>query len=231
MVLHDPAGQAESEHAHPEWTILLPLAGNIEWSTGRSLFRHSAGVIFPPQVPYHAASAAGRITVFLDPWYQGLGPGRSAAVPLDRTTVEYLFGRWSTVGTADLDKRAQESVSYLRRRSLLPPAVTIDPRVAAVMHGLHVTDGVAQAAVGVGLSPSRLRALVHDLTGTSPARLRMWQRLRTAMVGMVDKPIALAAADAGFADQAHLTRTATLLIGRTPGDLARMLQAQPSTST
>jgi AraC-like DNA-binding protein len=41
----------------------------------------------------------------------------------------------------------------------------------------------------------------------------------------VDKPIALAAVDAGFADQAHLTRTATRLIGRTPGDLALMLQA------
>jgi AraC-like DNA-binding protein len=45
------------------------------------------------------------------------------------------------------------------------------------------------------------------------------------MVDLVDKPIALAAVDAGFADQAHLTRTATRLIGRTPGDLARMLQA------
>jgi AraC-like DNA-binding protein len=45
------------------------------------------------------------------------------------------------------------------------------------------------------------------------------------MVGLVDKPIALAAVDAGFADQAHLTRTATRLIGRTPGDLALMLQA------
>jgi methylphosphotriester-DNA--protein-cysteine methyltransferase len=45
------------------------------------------------------------------------------------------------------------------------------------------------------------------------------------MVGLVDKPIALAAVDAGFADQAHLTRTATRLIGRTPADLALMLQA------
>ena len=92
------------------------------------------------------------------------------------------------------------------------------------MRDLDIADGVARAAADVGLSPSRLRALVHDLTGTSPARLRMWRRLRIAMLGLVDKPIALAAADAGFADQAHLTRAATRLIGQTPGDLARMLQ-------
>ena len=116
-------------------------------------------------------------------------------------------------------------MTHLRRQNLLPPAVAIDPRVAAAVRDLDVTDGVARAAAGVGLSASRLRALVHDLTGASPARLRMWRRLRTAMVGLVDKPIALAAVDAGFADQAHLTRTATRLIGRTPGDLALMLQA------
>jgi AraC-like DNA-binding protein len=164
------------------------------------------------------------MAVLIDPWYQGLGPGRSTAVALDSTTVEYLTGRWSRVGADELDERARQTVDYLRRRNLLPPAVAIDPRVAAAVRDLDVTDGVARAAADVGLSPSRLRALVHDLTGTSPARLRMWRRLRTAMRGLVDKPIALAAADAGFADQAHLTRTATRLIGQTPGDLARMVQ-------
>jgi AraC-like DNA-binding protein len=36
------------------------------------------------------------------------------------------------------------------------------------------------------------------------------------MLSMTDNPIALAAADAGFADQAHLTRTANRLLGQTP---------------
>jgi AraC-like DNA-binding protein len=44
------------------------------------------------------------------------------------------------------------------------------------------------------------------------------------MLSLPDTPIALAAADAGFADQAHLTRTTTRLVGRTPGELARTLR-------
>jgi AraC-like DNA-binding protein len=55
----------------------------------------------------------------------------------------------------------------------------------------------------------------------------MWRRLRTAILDLPAKPIALAAVDAGFADQAHLTRTATRLVGQTPGDLARLLDATP----
>jgi len=224
MVLHDPAGSAGPERARPEWTVLLSPAGHVEWWSGRRSGGRASGVIFPPQFSCQASCTAGHITVFIDPWYLDLGPGFGTAVPLDLATVAYLAGRWSTVGADDLDERGRETVTYLRRRNLLPPEVAIDPRVAAAVRDLDLTDGVARAAAGVGLSPSRLRALVHDLTGTSPVRLRMWRRLRTAMLCLVDKPIALAAVDAGFADQAHLTRTATRLIGQTPGDLARMLQ-------
>jgi AraC-like DNA-binding protein len=46
-------------------------------------------------------------------------------------------------------------------------------------------------------------------------------------VSLPVKPIALAAFDAGFADQAHLTRTATRLVGQTPGDLTRTLGGVP----
>jgi AraC-like DNA-binding protein len=99
---------------------------------------------------------------------------------------------------------------------LLPPALPIDPRVAAALRSLPAAERIDHVAVGVGMSPSRLRTLIHDLTGTSPAQLRTWQRLRTAMFSLTDKPIALAAADAGFADQAHLTRTANRLLGQTP---------------
>jgi AraC-like DNA-binding protein len=223
MVLQDPSGSAGPERAFPVWTILLSLAGHIEWRTGRSPGR-APGVIFPPQLFHHASCATGHLTVFIDPWYQGLGPGQGSAVPLDSGTVEYLAGRWSTVDTADLGERARETVTYLRHRLLLPPPVAIDPRVSAAVQGMHVADGVAGAAADVGLSPSRFRALVHDLTGTSPARVRTWRRLRTAVLDLADKPIALAAADAGFSDQAHMTRTASRLLGHTPGDLVRMVQ-------
>ena len=224
MVLHDPSGSAGPERAFPVWTILLSPVGHIEWRTGRSPGRRAPGVIFPPQLYNRASCATGHLTVLIDPWYQGLGPGFGRAVPLDDGTVEYLAGRWSTLDTADLGERTRETVTYLRHRRLLPPPIAIDPRVSAAVQSMHGADGVARAAADVGLSASRFRALVHDLTGISPARLRTWRRLRTAVLGLADKPIALAAADAGFSDQAHLTRTASRLLGHTPGALVRMLQ-------
>jgi len=228
MVLHHPAGQAVKEHAHPAWSIAIPrAAGQISWWTGQGRAWHAAGVIFPPQVAHRVSSAAGHVSVFIDAWYLELGPGHRRAIPLDHTTVEHLRALWSPDDTADPDQRARQSVAFLRRRDLLPPAVAIDPRVAAALPGLAAADRVKQVAAAVGLSPSRLRALIHDQTGTQPARLRTWQRLRAAILSLPAKPIALAACDAGFADQAHLTRTATRLVGQTPGDLARTLASTP----
>jgi AraC-like DNA-binding protein len=122
---------------------------------------------------------------------------------------------------ADLDGIATETVSDLRRRRVLAPAVSIDPRIATAVRDLAVTDSIGHLAAHVGLSQSRLRTLVQELTGVPPTRLRMWQRFRAAMLDLPDKPLALAAAEAGFADQAHMTRTAIRLVGWTPGELAR----------
>jgi AraC-like DNA-binding protein len=228
MVLDHPAGQAVREHAHPGWNIAIPrAAGQIGWWTGQGPAWRAAGVIFPPQVAHRVYSGGGHVSVFIDAWYLGLGPGHGRAIPLDHATVEHLRALWSPGDAGDPDRRARQSVALLRRRDLLPPAVAIDPRVRAALPDLAAADCVHQVAAAVGLSPSRLRALIHNQIGTQPARLRMWQRLRTAILSLPAKPIALAACDAGFADQAHLTRTATRLVGQTPGDLARSLAGAP----
>jgi AraC-like DNA-binding protein len=224
MVFHHAGGRVGSEHAHPDWTILVPLAGHVSWSTGQRPGGRAAGVIFPPQVPHLASSSTGHLSVFIDPWFQ-LGRGGRVPVPLDGPTVKHLRALWSAVDVTDLDSTTQEAVTYLRERGLLPPPVPIDPRVAAALRALPFAENVDHVAADVGLSSSRLRRLIHDLTGAPPARLRMWHRLRTAILSLPDKPIALAASDAGFADQAHLTRTAARLIGQTPGSLARGLRS------
>ncbi|MFD0385646.1 helix-turn-helix domain-containing protein [Streptomyces stramineus] len=73
----------------------------------------------------------------------------------------------------------------------------------------------------VGLSAPRLRALVRQDVGIALIRLRRWGRLATAIAELPESTAALAAATAGFADQAHFTRTARDLIGRTPASLRR----------
>jgi len=167
------------------------------------------------------------VSVFIDPWHLQLGPGHRRAIPLDLRTAEQLRAVWPLGDAGDPDERARETVVLLRRRDLLPRRVAIDTRVAAVLPNLAVAECLDQVAAAVRLSPSRLRALVHEQTGAPPAQWRMWRRLRAAILDLPAKPIALAALDAGFADQAHLTRTATRLVGQTPGDLARLLDDTP----
>lgn len=223
IVLHDRGGRAGSEQVGPEWTIVVPCAGHVEWWIGQCPGGRAPGVIFPPRVAYIAHSTGGHVSMLIDAWFEELGPGRRAAVALDRQAAEHLRGLWSRADVAALDESARETVIYLRQRDILPSEGAIDPRVAAALRDLPAGGRVDQLAAGVGLCPSRLRALIKDLTGMPPTRLRMWQRLRAAMLSLPDKPIAVAAADAGFADQAHLTRTASRLVGRTPGELARIL--------
>jgi AraC-like DNA-binding protein/catechol 2,3-dioxygenase-like lactoylglutathione lyase family enzyme len=223
MVFHHPAGQAIEQHGHPAWKIIIPDAGQVFWKNGQRPATEAAGVIFPPQLAHAAATAARYAVVLIDPWFLGLGPGHGDAIPLDPSTVAQIRSLWDQDGEDDPDDCARATVAFLRRRELLPKAVSIDPRVASVLRNLPMANGIQDLAAAVGLSPSRLRALVRDQTGTPPAQLRRWQRLRAAIGNLPRKPIALAASDAGFADQAHLTRTATQLVGQTPGDLVAAL--------
>lgn len=62
--------------------------------------------------------------------------------------------------------------------------------------------------------------------GTSPDRYRTMRRLalaRTAIEGGL--PLARAAADAGFADQSHMTRQFKKTYGLTPGHWAKAVAA------
>jgi AraC-like DNA-binding protein len=227
MAIHYPAGQVIKAHAHPGWNIVIPRAGHITWAADQRPVLQAAGVVFPPHVTHRTNSVAGHVSVFIDPWHLQLGPGHRRAIPLDLPAADHVRNLWPLVDVGDPDERARETVALLRRRDLLPRRVAIDPRVAAALANSAVAECLDQVAAAVRLSPSRLRALVHEQTGAPPAQWRMWRRLRAAILDLPAKPIALAAFDAGFADQAHLTRTATRLVGQTPGDLARLLDATP----
>ena len=223
MVFHHPGGQTIRAHSHPAWNVVVPLCGQINWSTDRGPGRRAPGAVFPPNVAYRTGSGAGHTSVFIDPWHLGLGPGSGRPIALDFDSVRHLSAAWSPDQVTNPDESARDVVVLLRRRDLLPSPVEIDRRVVAALRDLASAESVADIAAAVGLSPSRLRALVQVQTGTSPMHLRRWQRLRTAILSLPAKPIALAAIDAGFADQAHLTRTAVRLLGQTPGELARLL--------
>lgn len=89
----------------------------------------------------------------------------------------------------------------------------------------HAAEAVSSRALELltGLDRFTLARHFRRVCGTSPDRYRLARRLdlvRTAI--RVGTPLARAAADAGFADQSHLTRQFKLAHGLPPGQWARL---------
>ncbi|WP_431965948.1 helix-turn-helix domain-containing protein [Nocardia sp. bgisy134] len=89
---------------------------------------------------------------------------------------------------------------------------------AHVLRRCHRTS-LGDAATEAGLSAPRLRTLARETIGVPLVRVRQWQRLRTAIAALPHHRISEVAAHAAFADQAHLTRTAQRMLGRSPASL------------
>lgn len=111
----------------------------------------------------------------------------------------------------------------VRLEQRLPGAeAPIDPRLAAALRHLERQtsgDAVAAASAVSGLSTSRLRALARDQFGVPFGKLVLWKKVRLACLAMArGASLVDAGLDAGFADQAHLTRTMADVIGLTPGE-------------
>jgi AraC-like DNA-binding protein len=105
-----------------------------------------------------------------------------------------------------------------------------DPAVARAARLLR--DPAARAedvADEVGLSLRQLRRRCHAVVGYGPKTLQRVLRFR-GFVSRVDAhpevlDLAAIAAEAGYADQAHLTRECGRLSGLTPAELARQRAA------
>jgi len=80
--------------------------------------------------------------------------------------------------------------------------------------------GLIELGRVVGASPHHLSRVFRDEVGVPVSRYRRELRLRRALEGL-DDDLARVAADAGFADHAHLTREARALLGAPPSVLRR----------
>ncbi|WP_211245968.1 helix-turn-helix domain-containing protein [Actinomadura oligospora] len=188
-----------AEHRHPAWKVVLPWGGRVTVRPPGERPISAPGVIVPPQFAHACSTDSGFTALFIDAW---LLPDALVPTPLDASTAEGLLGDPSLAAVA----------------ALMGPCPDLDPRVACALRAAPGTP-LSDVAATVGLSAPRLRALVRDSVGIPLVRLRRWARLRAAVTELPRASVATAAADAGFADQAHLTRTARDFLGRTPASL------------
>jgi AraC-like DNA-binding protein len=95
----------------------------------------------------------------------------------------------------------------------------------AILADIPQAGSLCELAGLLGVSPFRLSRVFSRETGVSLTRYRNRVRVGRAMDRLADGETALAtlAADLGFADQAHLTRTVRDHVGHTPVVLRRLL--------
>jgi AraC-like DNA-binding protein len=202
----------------PVWRLVSSRSGHLEWRTSDRVV-WSAGALVPPDASVEVTGGEHLVVIHLEGWRFGLGPAHPGAGPTPLpTTPAFATDRlWRLRDPATLDAAAADLVAALRHEQALPAPITSDRHLLAALRTLPEAEGVTAAAAAAGWSRSRFRTLVHAHTGTSPTRVRTWQRLRAALGAMTLGDLAEAAAVGGFADQAHFTRTATRLVGLPPG--------------
>jgi AraC-like DNA-binding protein len=106
--------------------------------------------------------------------------------------------------------------------ALAVPARHVDARLLRALAMLESDDvSVAQAALRVGLSESRLTHLMTETLGAPPRSWRIWLRLGRALreTLFAGANLTQAAHRAGFADSAHFTRSCKQLMGVRPAQM------------
>ncbi|MFF5211207.1 helix-turn-helix domain-containing protein [Streptosporangium sp. NPDC000396] len=207
---------AVTRHRHPAWKVVLPVGGDVTVATGGGRPLVAPGIVVPPQLAHACAAASPYVTLFVDAWLLPSGVGLRR---LEAAEVRRLLAALGATGVDDTTVAPDLAAARAELMTLTGGGGHLDPRVLHALRTCPHREDLSQIAGDVGLSPARLRALVRASVGIPLARLRRWARLKAAVATLAHASVADAAATAGFADQAHLTRTARDLIGRTPRSL------------
>jgi AraC-like DNA-binding protein len=201
-------------HAHPAWTLLLPVdGGTITVVAGDAVRVHNDGVLLAPQIQYRAATDGPHVAVYANAW-------RSARPQSMRPRMIGSHTARRVLDVLDVDHGTDLSGSIVELASLVGRIGALDSRLAFVIEALPGAGRLDRLAADVGISASRLRALANEDIGVPLTQLRLWSRLARAIAWLPYGTTAAAATAAGFADQAHFTRTARRFLGRTPGGLS-----------
>jgi AraC-like DNA-binding protein len=234
-------------HTHATWTLLVVDAGAVRYDLDRA--EHGAlgraVTLLPPGVAHDGRSATAggfrKRVLYLSDFPDGL-VGRAVDRPavvddVLRAAVDRLHRVLERPGD-ELAARSGLAVITDRLATHLgggvPDAGSVrDPRAAAGLRDLldaHVVDGLAldDAAAALHVTPNHLVKAFSAEFGLPPHRYLVGRRVEVARrLLLAGLPAARVAVEAGFHDQAHLTRHFRRLLGVTPGRFASPGPATP----
>src|SRR5678815_1712198 len=211
VLRHYSGGSRLPRHRHRVAYAAVVVAGGFVEAGDRGRHRLAAG-----KVAFHADFEAHR---------DDFGPAGAVVVDLPLT-------RCPELATGELD--TVDEVVRLATQDVHAAAALLMERVQpAVMQLADWPDALARAlatepelsladwAGRTGLSPQTLSRGFRQAYGTTPKRFRAEQRAQRALRALPGwiGTMASLAAEVGFVDQAHLTRTVRGLTGETPGQL------------
>jgi AraC-like DNA-binding protein len=206
-------------------TLVLPDGcSDLIWEEGAGCY-----VAGPDTGPAPSTSKAG--TVIVGVRFRPSAGGGLLGVPLSeirdqRVALEDLLPAAAKRLPATLDP-ARAAGRLLDTVGLLAADGAPDHAMTRAVTLLRDPSARAEdVADDVGLSARQLRRRCHTAVGYGPKTLQRVFRFQR-FVRMLDDPagppdLAIAAARAGYADQAHLTRECRELSGLTPANLARV---------
>lgn len=207
-------------------TLVLPDACcDLIWEQGKGAY-----VAGPDTGPAPASTPAG--AVMFGVRFRPTAGGPALALPLSEL-------RDQRVDLADLrpaDARRLAGTldpksAMTRMVDLAGRLVTDGPPDAAMVHAarlLHDPRARSESvATELDLSARQFRRRCHETAGYGPKTLQRVFRFRrfVSRIDAGDLDLATIAADAGYADQAHLTRECAELAGLTPLALTRLRSA------
>lgn len=226
-----------ARHTHDQFGIGLVEAGAQTSASGRGPVEVRAGdliTVNPGEVhDGHPVDDQGRVwrMIYLDPpvLTNLTGVSTDFAFPALRspglaTSFRRLF---RAVGDASLRLVVEEELTTLRHalEDGARPALRPAPVARAIQFlrddpARPVT--LAELSATAGLSRFHFLRSFAQATGLAPHAFRLQARLHLARrLILAGQPLALVAAEAGFADQSHLTRLFARSYGMTPGGYAR----------
>jgi len=224
-----PSGRAQLVFALQEAPILC-------WgSAGREPIAWSGGMVHGPQWSYYVAGPKPRGTAAGVSFRPG-GAGAVLGTPMSEladhhVTLEALWGRRAPElherllaaadPTAVFRVLEQSLAARIQRPLLMQPAVA---RALAPVLPASIPARVTDIQRKAGYSPRHFIALFRAAVGLTPKHYYRIQRFNEVVQRLAGSSDALAdiAADAGYSDQAHLTREFREFTGVTP------TQYQPS---
>jgi AraC-like DNA-binding protein len=206
-----------------EVRVLPDACTDLIWRAGEGTM-----VAGPDTEAKLAPTAAGDVLVGVR-FAPGAG-GAALGLPLDEVRdlrVDAAELGIHVDGSADPSEAlARLAAAAARRLAVAAP----DPAIGEAARRLCGGARVRTLAADLGLSERQLRRRCHAAAGYGPKTLARVLRFRAFLDRADARPdadLARLALDAGYADQAHLTRECTRLAGLAPATLMRVRAAPP----